>query len=277
MTKEKAKPLIVTAILALFALGFYLSRPKAPNKIAEGFNFHPDAVRSVSWKAGEKSETFTRSNRGQPWSPTVDAEAIQAKLNALGTLATQKMSAPGSGQIQVEVGFGPGNAWTGIYNKGTFVWTGGAKAGQGFEADKHIQNIFNEGALAFSTRRWNWCSERPTRMDVKLNDLDFSLVQKKGAWIWVEGKEEKRADSTTVERWLGKACDVHISHYRDLDLFPVGFAAISNGHFKVELKSGAKVDLRLINGFWIQDKPAIAFESRTFNDSLVELGLTPHP
>lgn len=275
---NRRNSLIAAVLVILVAAAFFISRPANKHEIAEGFNFHPDAVHSFSWTAGGKTFSFKRTGRGQPWTPDVDQEAVQNKLNLLGTVkAEDGFSGGASGDVVLEVGFAPGNEWKGVYSGGSFAWISGTKKGKGFRADKDLEALFAEGSRAFDNRTWNWCTSRPKNLLVQPpGSKPFALEEEKGTW-WYSDKSlpnRVRADATTVEKWLGKYCQMKIDRYRDIKNFPAS-PDLTVDMFIVVFADGSKLELRHTDDVWLKPGTDFAFTSRAFESALSELEKTP--
>lgn len=243
------KAATVCGVLLLgFALYKFLSSP-AKTPIARDFNFHPDSVHEFAWSLQGQSFVFKRASRSKPWEPGVDAQNLQKKLNALGNLQLEKMSAPKDGLV-IEVGFTADNRWKGVYADRRLVWTEGLRAGEGFKADPEVARVFEEGLWAFDLHQWSWCEKRPRKISVKTDKLNYELFEKDRAWILKTGGREAALDPTLVEKWLGRNCQVGVDFFRDLKNYPIGMG-LADGHFSVEFDGGEKKSFDWKSGFWL--------------------------
>ncbi|MBX3023078.1 MAG: hypothetical protein KF799_15485 [Bdellovibrionales bacterium] len=265
-----------TLLLLILGIGLWWLKPTHQNQIAEGFVFHPDSVLGFSWTSGDQTHSFARANRNQPWAPAVDSAAVQEKLNALGTLAIEKMSAPSDSLVTLELNFGPGNIWKGTFGSEHFVWTEGTHKGHGFKADQDTRRIFSEGEFAFEARQWNWCEDRPVKMRVQIADGDFALENTKGQWLWTDNNKARRPiDATTVEKWLSKACQVKVTRFRDARLMPPA-PSMNDASFRVTFAKGSELELRQREEVWMPSGSLRGVESPAFTQLLNELAQVPH-
>lgn len=265
----------IAIAVGIWAVGYFLlfllHRPgKTP--VSADFNFHPDSVHEFSWSLKGQTFAFKRESRSKPWEPAVDSNNLQVKLNALGNLQLTEMSAPKSG-LEIVIGFGGENKWSGIYDSEHFVWNEGLHKGKGFKADEDVAHIFEEGALAFEKHQWEWCEKRPVKISVKTDYVKYELTQKNRAWVLKKDGKESTLDATMVEKWLGKNCLVKVDFFRDLVNFPIGLK-LADGYFNVEFEGGVKKDRDWKASFFLVDKDRGA-SSASFVKALEDLILIP--
>jgi hypothetical protein len=210
-----AGALVVVAILVWW---FW---PPAPTRYADKTQFFTDAALTFQWHVHGHEFNFSRKDHMSPWTPLADPPDIQNRLNLLGTTTPVKMDRPEPQQINIVVGFGPGNEWSGIYGKGIFAWTDGIKKGYGFRLDEPHARLFEEGSLAFTKHVWQWCEARPTAIAVHLNGQDFRIYQKDHGWRRKDVKGDVAIDPTHMEKWLGSSCELPVEYFRDLETFPI--------------------------------------------------------
>ena len=219
------------------------------NETVQGFNFHPDMVRKLTWivpSAPATEETFSRASRNQKWSPQVPTEQIQTKLNVLATLFYRPIQFSKKSLTSLTLEFAPENSWSADFDGENLVWTAGLLKGKGIRLDNKNKSIFLEGHFAFQKLTWSLCDGRPERIDFRSGSSAFNLEARGLDWMLktteAGATHERKVDPTSVEHWLGAHCQVTVQLFRDLKLFPVARGAYKGmlsvtftDHHKIEV------------------------------------------
>ncbi|MGE3757031.1 MAG: hypothetical protein AB7H97_04705 [Pseudobdellovibrionaceae bacterium] len=246
--------ILVIGLVAAAVGGYYFLKNKksSPPSVVE-LSFHPDSIQRLQWETPSQKFSFVRSSRQQPWQPEVDAVRIQRRLNLLASLPLVPLSGSfRSLATVVAVDFGSNNAWKGHFDGDNFVWTEGLKAGFGAALDSKMQTLFLEGDFAFLPLKWNWCEQRFLELNFENKSLvSISLQQRGFDWILVQSGKKILLDPTYVEKWLGSACSLEVSSYRDFKLKGPGF--ISDGKLQVTWADQQQTTYKIYDGY-IQTK-----------------------
>ncbi|HEX4922838.1 MAG TPA: hypothetical protein VFV50_02095 [Bdellovibrionales bacterium] len=173
--------------------------------------FHPDSVVGFQWKTKSKTHAFTRPDRNKPWSPDVNPQDVQERLNLLAVAPYKPIEAAGPDKVEVTVAFGENNQWTGAWDGTYFHWKEGNFKGQGFKPRTAHVVKFEAGQFAFEGEDLNWCPQRIKTLKVDSGSLEYTLRQDGLKWI----VNDKEVDPTFVEQWFGRACSNKLEEYLD--------------------------------------------------------------
>jgi hypothetical protein len=212
--------------------------------------FHPDSVLAFQWKTKSKSHEFVRSSREKPWSPDVDPQTIQTRLNLIAVANYSALEATEQPLVNVTVAFGEKNQWTGAFDGKYFFWTSGTHNKLGFQVKAQDLQKFEAGSLAFQDKKLSWCPQRIKTLEVDSGAIKYKLRQQGLKWI----VDQKEVDPTFVEQWFGKACSNLIEEFIDPSI--AGEKYKFEGSFTANFSNGKSLS-------WKQDLTAPAFNDGT--------------
>jgi hypothetical protein len=258
---------IVGVLILAVSLIFILKRrepgerPKETVVVEPVVNiFHPDSVVGFRWKTKSKTFNFARKNRNDSWSPSVNPQDIQERLNLVAAANYKKIEKSGIPLVEITVAFGEKIQWTGAWDGTNFFWQNGNFEGQGFQPKNQQIVKFEAGRFAFEKDDLNWCPQRIKALEVISGPLKFQLRQHGLKWI----VDTKEVDPTFVEQWFGRACTNKLEEYLDAEVSPERHW---DGLFKVKFSDGKSLE-------WKKESQGPAFNdgTRTF----VSTTLTTH-
>ncbi|MES2964464.1 MAG: hypothetical protein V4760_11270 [Bdellovibrionota bacterium] len=274
MKKNNRQILVLILAAVVVAGGLWWSmrdQGELENDLSGSFHFHPDAVMTLDWRAGDAEFEFRRKTRQDAWTPAVEAARIQSKLNILSTIALREMPVDVDGPVTLEVEFSPGNSWAGAFDGERFVWTKGSMKGRGAVLDELNRREFTGGRFAFEAKAWQWCPKRPKEIVIEAETGTIGIRQDGIDWKRKTASGEKKLDPTAIENWLGRYCSDRIVRSRDLELFPLsGFGR----KIVFVFTDGTTNEFSMTDG-WVRISKDQAIETANMAKALVELTSIP--
>lgn len=262
---------VVTVLVMVgggIAIAIFLRRPGATGDAGRR-NFHPDAAVEFYWTAGDITFAERRSSYIQPWGPPVAPDAVERKLKPLANVKLENIKPLEKGEVNVTVGFGGENRWSGIYHDGVFTWTAGLKKGFGFYTDKNWRKTFEEGRYAFHLAEENICPTQPQKIVLQL-DVTYEFEKNQGHWLRKTNGKSETFDSAFIEKWFGKNCIIKIDYFRDLGLFPFR-GEPKRGTLLLIFPDGRTMIWTLFGDFWEVEPRKSAVNSEQLDLALRQL------
>jgi hypothetical protein len=259
---------IGAALVCALGLGsWWTLKGVSPTPPIGGFHFHPDAVRTLKWSLGDETVVFTRGGRESEWSPMVQPQLIQRRLNLLGTATVIPLTVTGT-KLEVVLEFSDGQVWKGVYGRQLFAWIEGPLKGFGFEADGLVSDLFEAGRFAFRDQQFSLCKSRWTRLSFPSKDDKIEIKVSEAGWTLSKNQGPPTTiDATFGEKWLGRHCQFEVSAFRDLKNFPLPLG-LSFSKLVIESPQGTE-EWGLRSGFWKVDGD-LALRSTKLTEALSE-------
>jgi hypothetical protein len=234
------RSLIISTFLTFLIAGaviYFVALKNTKTPISETL-FQPEDVLQIDWQA-ENKFSFVRTNSTDKWSPDIDPTRIDTKLMAVSTMQLQKM-APAEDEINSNVTLTllmkNGEKWQGIYQNENFIWVAGPHSGFGTNLSTAQSDVFKEGRYAFEPLSWSFCTSPIRKLTYEHDEEVVEIIKTSAGWELANlNGDAKITDSTTIEAWVQKACDVGAQSWLDLNIEAFG---LDDGSFEVEYTSG---------------------------------------
>lgn len=242
---SKNKIVLFLILIILFFVGLYLFETRSLKPVISETElvFHPDSVIAFEWQSPSgKKMSFHRKSRNSDWindeNPLANNLNLQIQKKLI--LLAQKQSVSNTkaiqGKTQFKLTFSDQQTWLGRANHSKISWKLPSSF-QTYELTPDQQNIFLEGDYVFDDLTWNWCQQRPQKIQTNFGDGEIILELKKLDWILTSNKGVQSIDATTVERWLSHQCQLKFTRFFDKKISNP-FSFFSKHQFQVTWADG---------------------------------------